>query len=273
MAKINYQGQWAFIVGGSVGIGYALARLLLSKGARVLLVARNEERLRAAASELEAAGAQDDSVRYVAVDATDGPTMSAAFDALSAEGVRPYFLFNCAGRALPNYFENISSTQLEESFRLNILTAWNAIKACLPEMKKSGGYIINTSSVAGFVGVFGYTDYAVTKFGLIGLSEALKSELERYNIKVAVLCPPDTDTPGYELENQTKPAETLAISANAKLMSAEEVAKACLRQLEKGNFILLANLESKLTFWLKRFFPGLLYWIMQRDVRRVQKKS
>jgi len=273
MGKINYQGRWAFVVGGSVGIGYALANLLHSKGAHVLIIARNEERLRAAASELEATHIPSASVRYLAVDATDGSAMSEAFAALSAEGIRPYFLFNCAGRALPNYFENISSQQLEESFRLNVLTAWNAIKACLPEMKKSGGYIVNTSSVAGFIGVFGYTDYAVTKFGLIGLSEALKSELERYQIRVAVLCPPDTDTPGYELENQTKPAETLAISANAKLMSAEEVAAACLHQLEKGKFIILANFESKLTFWLKRFLPGLLYRIIQRDVRKVQKKS
>jgi 3-dehydrosphinganine reductase len=270
---IQYKGRWAFIVGGSVGIGYALAQLLLSKGAQVLIIARNAGRLAAAASELEAATTSGAKVRYLAVDATDEQAMAHAFAPLFAEGIRPYFLFNCAGRALPDYFERISSGQLEESFRLNVLTAWNAIKTCLPEMKKSGGYIINTSSVAGFVGVFGYTDYAVTKFGLIGFSEALKSELEQYHIKVAVLCPPDTDTPGYELENQTKPAETQAISANAKLMSAEEVAKACLRQLEKGNFILLANLESKLTFWLKRFFPGLLYWIMQRDVRRVQKKS
>lgn len=269
---IQYQDRWAFIVGGSVGIGFALAQLLLSKGAHVLIVARNAERLAEASSKLEAFTTNGVKIRFLAVDATDEQAINNAFAPLFAEGIRPYFLFNCAGRALPNYFEHISSGQLEESFRLNVLTAWNAIQACLPEMKKNGGYIINTSSVAGFVGVFGYTDYAVTKFGLIGLSEALKSELERFNIHVAVLCPPDTDTPGYELENQTKPAETLAISANAKLMSAEEVAKACLTQLEKGKFILLVNSESKLTFWLKRFFPRLLYWIIQRDVRKVQQK-
>jgi short-subunit dehydrogenase len=95
--------------------------------------------------------------------------------------------------------------------------------------------------------------------------------LEQYNIKVAVLCPPDTDTPGYEEENKTKPLETLAISASAKLMKAEDVARISLKMLEKGKFLLLTNTESKLTFLLKSFFPKLLYSIIQSDVRKIQK--
>ena len=67
--------------------------------------------------------------------------------------------------------------------------------------------------MAGFVGVFGYTDYCASKFAVVGLSEALRQELRPCGITVSVLCPPDTDTPGLANEDLTKPAETKAVSA------------------------------------------------------------
>jgi 3-dehydrosphinganine reductase len=269
--KIDYRNKWVFIIGASSGIGLALAELLLSKGAKVLLIARNELKLRAAVDHLK--GATEDCCKFRAVDAADKESLSIVLTPLFEQGIQPYCLLNCAGRALPDYFENISHQQLEESFRINVLTAWNSIQLCLPYMKQTGGYILNTSSVSGLVGVFGYTDYSITKFGLIGFSEALRSELERYQIKVSVLCPPDTATPGFEEENIRKPAETHAISANAKLMKATDVAAECLKGMEKNHFIILPNTESKLTFWLKRFFPKLLYAIIQREVRCVQSQQ
>jgi len=270
--KIQYQQRWAFIVGGSAGIGLALAGELLARKAQVLIIARNEKMLLQAAKNLKDRHPQG-VVRYLSADATDAAALKEHFRQLAEEGIVPYLLLNCAGRALPGYFEQISAGQLEETFRLNVVTAWNSIQAALPYMKKQGGFIMNTSSIAGFVGVFGYSDYAVTKFGIVGLSEVLRSELEPMHIRVSVLCPPDTDTPGYQEENKTKPAETLAISANARLLTAEAVAKGALKELEKGKFMLLVNAESKLTWLLKRWFPGLLWRIIQRDVRKVQKRQ
>ena len=268
-----YKGKWAFIIGGSEGIGLALAAEMLSRSTNVLIVSRSIEKLKTAKATLSHLTQGSVQCQTIACDATDMTALNIALKNVLENGIVPSFLFNCAGRALPDYFENISPEQLENSFRLNILTAWNPIQICLPYMKPYGGIIMNTSSVAGFVGVFGYTDYSITKFGLIGFSEALQSEVEQYNIKICVLCPPDTDTPGYEQENINKPKETLAISENAKLMLPEDVAKAAIREMEKGKFILLANTESKLTWWLKRLFPGLLRFIIQLDVRKSQKKS
>ncbi len=268
--KISYKNRWAFIIGGSMGIGYALAKEFLAKGAPVLIIARNEIPLQKSTQELQYLYPES-KILYLAVDATQSEIISEKFKSLANEGIVPYFLLNCAGRAIPNYFEQISSQQLEETFRLNILTAWNSIQAALPYMKKSGGFIINTSSIAGFIGVFGYADYSITKFGIIGLSEVLRSELETMNIKVAVLCPPDTDTPGYLEENKTKPVETKAISASAKLISAQLVAKNTLKELEKGRFILLVNTESKLTWILKKWSPNFLFNFIQKKVRKIQK--
>lgn len=269
--KISYQNRWAFIVGGSMGIGEALAKEFLTKKTHVLIISRNEERLKITAEKLSNLFPES-TIQYLAVDVTKEELLSEKFKSLATQGIVPYFLINCVGRAIPNYFENISSQQLEETFRINILSAWNSIQAALPMMKNTGGYIINTSSVAGFLGVYGYADYSITKFGIIGLSEVLRSELQPMEIKVSVLCPPDTNTPGYEEENKTKPAETIAISANSKIMSAEMVAQKTLKELERGRFIILVNFESKLTWLLKKLVPNFLFNWIQKVVIQVQKQ-
>jgi short-subunit dehydrogenase len=138
-------------------------------------------------------------------------------------------------------------------------------------MKDRGGYIINVSSIAGFIGVFGYTDYAAAKFGVVGFSEALRSELKKYNIAVSVLCPPDTDTPGFAEENKTKPEETKAISSTARLMKAEDVAKALLKGMKKQEFIIIPNFDGKFTYIMKRLLPGLVEMVTDSQVKSVQK--
>ncbi len=270
--SIQYTGQWAFIIGGSEGIGLAMGEEYLKRGANVLLVSRSEEKLREVSVRLQERYTESQT-RYLSLDVRKGEDVQKAFSRLAEENMTPYFLINCVGRAVPQYFEQIDSAQLEETFQINVLTAWNTIQAALPYMKKTGGFIMNTSSVAGFVGVFGYSDYSITKFGLIGLSEVLRSELKQYRIQLSVLCPPDTDTPGFQEENKTKPAETIAVSANAKLMTPEAVAGCAIKAMEKGKFILLVNFESKLVWFLKRWLPGILYRIIQKDIIKVQKQK
>ena len=143
----------------------------------------------------------------------------------------------------------------------------------VPHMKQRGGYILNTSSVAGFIGVFGYTDYCMTKFGIIGFSDALRQELAQYNISVSVLCPPDTDTPGLKAENMTKPAETKAITGNAKLLQPEFVAEVVLRGIQKKQKMIIPGFDGKMSLILKRFFPGLIDWVMNLSIKKIQKRS
>jgi short-subunit dehydrogenase len=264
---MDYKGRWAFIIGGSEGIGLSLAKEMLFRGCSVLIVSRSLGKLQKAAEILHPYIQSGTQLKILAADASDYDLLKEKLEAEISQGIHPYFLFNCAGRALPDYFENITPKQLSDTLKVNVLTVWNPVHICLPYLKKRGGVIMNTSSVSGIVGVFGYTDYSISKFGIIGFSEALRSEVEQYGIQVSVLCPPDTDTPGFENENLRKPKETHAISAGTKLMTADAVAKAALRQLEKGTFMILVNFESKLTWWLKQFFPGLLHWIIQRAIR------
>jgi short-subunit dehydrogenase len=85
-----------------------------------------------------------------------------------------------------------------------------------------------------------------------------------------VLCPPDTDTPGFEVENRNKPQETQAVSESGGLMQPRDVAAAVLKGMSKGKFFIGPG-SAKMVFRLKRFFPWLVELVMERDIRKAQK--
>jgi len=156
---------------------------------------------------------------------------------------------------------------------VNLHGCWNTIQALLPHMKAKGrGYIVNTSSVAGLIGVFGYTDYCASKFALIGFSEALRGELKPHGITVSVLCPPDTDTPGFETENLTKPEETRAISAQSKILPPDAIADALLRGMARSTFLIIPGRDGQLGVLAQRLVPGVVRWVMDRTVAKVAQR-
>ena len=255
-----------FITGGSAGIGLATAQQLNAKGTQVCLFARGEANLQVAKNAM----AHTASCHIFPVDAADYDALKIAFEKAIAEVGTPDVLINCAGRAIPMNFENITTAQMRQTLQVNFETAWNACHIIVPQMKATGGTIVNTSSVGGLIGVFGYTDYSASKFALIGFSEALKQEVAKYNIRVQVLCPPDTETPGYKIENKTKPAETLAISASAKLMTADNMATAFLKKLGTKQFFIFGNFDSKLSWFMKRHAPFVIDRVINSAIQSVK---
>lgn len=269
----DFNDKKAYIVGGSSGIGLSTANMLAAEGAHIIIFARRKDGLELALNEItghRVSDAQRFLCRQMDVSIREevGTVMSGA---VTEFGV-PEVLINCAGRAYPHRFEDITYEQFDETMKINLYGIWNTISALVPYMRERGGNIANVSSIAGFIGVFGYTDYSASKFGVIGFSEVLRSELKRYGITVSVLCPPDTDTPGFHIENRTKPEETKAVSGNLKLMQPDEVARALIKGMRKGKFIIIPGLDSKLTSMAKRFFPSLVEYVMDRDIRKVQSK-
>jgi len=268
----DFEGKHVYVVGGSLGIGLSIARRVASLGSHVTIFARRKEPLDQAVEGVSAQ-CQRPSQRVAArqLDVGDPLQVAHVMNQSVAEHGPPDVLVNCAGRAYPRRFEDISYEQFADTLRVNLHGCWNTVQAVLPHMKSKGGYIVNTASLAGLIGVFGYTDYCASKFGLVGFSEALRSELKVYNISVSVLCPPDTDTPGLAIENQTKPEETRAISASARVMSADAVAEALLRGMARHTFLIIPGLEGRIGVLAKRLLPGMVERIMDRTIRRVAR--
>ena len=268
----DFRGKIVYITGGSSGIGLAFAKLMARKGASVVIFARRQQVRDEALLQVSAAGSSAGQKHgCLAMDVADRETVKSVLaKATAAYGV-PDVLVNCAGRAIPRYFEDISYEHFDETVKVDLYGAWNTASVLVPLMKARGGYIVKVSSIVGFIGVFGYTDYAAAKFGVMGFSEALRSELKRYNITVSVLCPPDTDTPGFAEENKTKPPETKAVSASANLMKPEEVAGALAKGMAKGEFVIIPNMDGRFTYIMKRLLPGLVEMVTDAQAAKARQ--
>jgi 3-dehydrosphinganine reductase len=266
----NFSDKTAYISGGSSGIGLEIARLLRAEGATVVLIARNQSRLDLAHQTLLAdiAVPTQAPVFTLALDVSDRNAISTVIPAVVRDVGEPDLLINCAGTSLPGYFHLITQDDLQESMRVNFEGTWNMIQALLPWIRSRRGHIVNVSSVAGLVGSFGYSAYAASKFAVTGLTEVLRNELIADGVRVSLLCPPDTDTPQLAQENLRKPPETAAISRGAGMVAPRVVATACLNGIRSGRFLILVGAESRFIYLLKRLAPALLYFVMDRIVRK-----
>ena len=266
-----YKDKLAFITGGSTGIGLAIAKALAADGCHVIIFARTVSKLELAKEEIRAvAGTNNQNVHAYNVDTSDPAEVKIVFEEAIQQNGIPDLLINCVGIAQPDYFENITFDIFDKTIKTNLYSTWNVCSVVAPHMESKGGYILNTSSIAGFVGVFGYTDYCMAKFGIIGFSEALRSELKKYHISVSVLCPPDTDTPGYAVENATKPIETKAVSGNAKLLHPGFVAQVVLKELPKKKFMIIPGVDGNFSWIMKRLFPSLVENFMDKAIRKAK---
>ncbi len=270
--KTTYGGKTIFVIGGSSGIGLAMARRLAEDGAHVAIFARRAKVLDQALQEIvTSAKASGQTCKAYVLDASSAAdARSVLAQAVSDLGV-PDVLVNSAGGATPQAFEDVTQDDLSRTLSANVFSVWHPCQVLAPQMKARGaGAIVNVSSVAGLVGVYGFTDYSLAKFAVIGFSEALRSELKPHGVSVQVLCPPDTETPGFERENKTKPAETKAVSEGAKLMSATDVADQCLKQIGSKPFLILANRESRFIDVLRRFIPDIVRTQIDQTVRKTR---
>ncbi len=95
------------------------------------------------------------------------------------------------------------------------------------------------------LGIYGYSAYGPAKFAVRGLMESLRAELTPRGVHVGVVYPPDVDTPQLAEENRWKPAETRAISGTIKPLSADVVAKAIVRGIERRRFVICPDLSTR----------------------------
>ncbi len=268
-----YKGKTVLVTGGTSGIGLAAARLFASYGANVAIFARRGDRLKRVRKELAAAWPGGRFASY-SLSVTNYSQVKKAVGQVE-ENLGPIdVVLNSAGAAYTDYFFDTPVRAFQQQMELNYLGTVHTAKAAGKYMVKRGrGHIVNVSSVAGFLGVFGFSAYSPTKFAVIGFSRALRAELKPAGVRVSVLCPPDVDTPGLKKENETKPIETKLISQSAALMTPDAVALYTARKLRAGRFMILPNLESRLIYFASGLCPWLPDLVMDRQIKSAQKQK
>ncbi|XP_024194886.1 3-dehydrosphinganine reductase TSC10A isoform X2 [Rosa chinensis] len=243
-ATVPIKNRHVFITGGSSGIGLALAHRAASEGARVSILARSLDKLEEAKNYIQLSTGID-----VAVFVADVRDYDAVSKAVEAAGPIDVLVVN-QGVFVPGELEKQGLDEVRFMVDINLIGSFNVIKAALPGMKdrkdRGPGSIALMSSQAGQVGIYGYTAYSASKFGLRGLAEALQQEVIADDIHVSLIFPPDTDTPGLTEETKKRPQLTSIIAESSGAMKAEEVAKKALDGIKSASFIVPCNFEGLL---------------------------
>ena len=273
-----FSNKLAFITGGSSGIGLETAKLLASQGCSLVLIARGKPLLDKACQAIEARmDKTSQSVNAISIDVADNNDVRQKISAAVERFGIPDILINSAGIGSGDYFENISYDRFDQSMKINVYGTRNTISAILPFMKqKGGGHNVNISSMAGLIGMFGYSLYSATKYALVGFSECLRSELKLFNINVTLVCPPEVKTPFLEEEAKTLPPESRAVKNLAGLMTPEQTARAIIRSIKKKKFLVVPGFTAKSLYFWHRISNGFLTrtpsdWIVKIASRYAEK--
>ncbi len=275
MNTTQFEDQLVLIAGGSSGIGLALAKDLSSQGAHVWILARRQQVLQTALEQIRQVRIHDGQ-RFgaLACDLTDRTQLEDTLRKFQGEIGTPDVLIYAAGYAHPDVFLNIEPDVFYRQMDVNYFGAINTIRAFLPAMiERNSGHILNICSVAGFLTFYGYSAYSPTKFALRGFSDALRSELKFTNIKISIAFPPDTDTPGFETENRTKPEITKEVSKAGGLAKPEAVARSILQGMQRNRYLIITGFENNLFFRLNNLLGGWMYPIMDILVSSAARKT
>jgi len=260
----------ALVTGGSSGIGLAIACRLAAAGAHVTILARHPDRLAEAVQTIRQARVSDEqSVDSLASDVADLGSVQGALGALLEQDHLPDLVINSAGVAHPGYAEALEMDIFHWMMDVNYYGTIHVTQTLLPGMVQRGsGHIVNISSIAGFMAVFGYSAYGASKFAIRGYTDALRAEMKPKGIKVSIVYPPDTQTPQLDYENQYKPPETRALAGNVHAVDPDVVAAAVLKGVRSGRYVIIPGMEGKLLYWLSGalgtgFYP-LMDWMVSR---------
>jgi len=266
---MQYRGVHAIVTGGSSGIGRALVARLVDRGSQVSILALDDHDLeRVAADYADSAGA----VTTYAVDVGDEKQVQAAVtDANSLHGPCD-LLITSAGIVRPGHFLELPEGQFEREMRVNFFGTLYAIRAVAPSMmERQSGRIVAISSAAGLLGVFGYSAYGSTKYAVRGLCDVLRTEMKPHDVYVGCVFPTDVDTPQFAGERPFLPDEAKAISGSVTPISAEKVAVAILRGVDRRRANIFTDPTTTVLDRLVRMAPGMTQRWLDSKVAGVAK--
>ncbi len=190
---MELKGKSAIITGGTKGIGRSIAEALVKEGVNVCVCARKEEEIEAAVREI--GDLADVTVTGVVCDVRNYDAVKAMFDHATTELGGVDILANNAGIGKFQSVEAMTPDDFRAILETNLFGVFYCCHEAIPLMRKrSGGYIINISSLAGINAHPELAAYNASKFGLNGFSEALMQEVRHDNIRVSYIMPGSVNT-------------------------------------------------------------------------------
>jgi NAD(P)-dependent dehydrogenase (short-subunit alcohol dehydrogenase family) len=246
------------ITGAGSGIGRSLALQLAEEGAHLALGDINLENL----SQTEEMLANVTRVSVHRVDVADRENMRTFTSEVIAEHERVDILINNAGITLtPTVFDDIPEPDFMKVIDVNMWGVYFGIREFLPHLQsRPVAVIVNLSSLAGLVGLYGYSPYAMSKFAIRGLTESLQSELAGSNVSLLIVHPGGVKTniiknaPDLEDEQQREAAH--GEFTRFALISPDTAARKILSAIKKNKRQLVFGVDARMVNFIRGMFPG-----------------
>jgi len=249
------------VTGAGSGIGRATSVLCARRGARLVICDVDERGLEATAAEARALGRDVVAER---VDVSRRDEMRAFADAVGA----PDLLVNNAGVGLGGKFVDTTLEDWDWVVGINLMGVVHGCHFFVPKMiERGGGHVVNLSSMAGYFASSLLSAYSTTKFGVLGLSEALRDELADHGIGVTAVCPGIVATGitrssrlrGPDATDERR--ERVVRMYERRNYGPDRVARQILRAVERNRAVAPVTAESWAAYALKRATPRFAGWL------------
>lgn len=241
------------ITGASSGIGKAIAFTLAKNENKLVLAARNLQKLNTITKEIKA---KKIAVLSVVTDVAIEEDCKNLIDRCMTEYGRIDILINNAGISMRALFNETNLKVIERVINTNFWGTVFCTKYALPYLLQTKGSLVGVSSIAGYIGLPERSAYSASKFAMHGFLESVRSENMENDLHVLIACP------GFTASNIRKSALTKDGSTQnesprneQKMMSAEQVAGHIVRAIKCRKDNLRLSVNGKLAVWLNRFFP------------------
>jgi len=255
---MKIDGKVVLITGASQGIGAACAREFRSRGARLSLTARSEDKLKEVA---------DADAAITAGDITDASVRSRVVERTIQRFGRIDILINNAGIGLYAPAWKAPTDEAQAMFELNFFAPLAMIHLVTPHMQeRRSGMIVNIGSIAGKVTLPWFTLYSATKFALGALTDGLRMELAEDGIRTMVVCPGyvKTDFQAHALVGQ---APDRLLKGRKFAITPEQCARAVARGVERDARTVVTPRSGWALIALQRLFPTLV----ERQMRKIYR--
>jgi NAD(P)-dependent dehydrogenase (short-subunit alcohol dehydrogenase family) len=256
----SFKDKTVLIVGGSRGLGLVMARQFAADGARVAICARDAAELERAREDVSSFGGR---VMDIVCDARQQSEIVRTVGKVHARFGPVDVLVNNAGIIRVGPLELQTRQDFEEAMQIHFWAPYFATQAVLPEMKRRGtGRIVNIASIGGKVAVPHLASYCASKFALVGLSSAMRTELVRHGIYVTTVCPGLMRT-GSHINAEFKGQKEIEFAMFSVLdglpitsVSAESAAQQILNAVRRGDAELTISPQAKLAVRFQALFPN-----------------
>jgi NAD(P)-dependent dehydrogenase (short-subunit alcohol dehydrogenase family) len=263
------RGKKALVTGAASGIGRAIALALAREGMELYLVDLDEAKLARIAHEAKSLGAK---TAPRICDLAEPAQITAMVEAVLSEWGALDLLVNNAGVAYYGPTADMTAQQWSRLLSINLLAPIQLVRELLPTLlAQHDAHIINVCSIFGLIPMPKGAAYQTSKFGLVGLSAALRAEYGR-RIGVTALCPGFVRTPMLETfatgSRQRRPRIPAWLCAGP-----EAIGAAAVRAVRRNKGLVLITPMAHVCWWFMRLSPSLLDWLTRQGWRRRRRRA